>query len=508
MPEIPSLPRTFSRARRWLLASNLAIIIALTLYLVIGLNLIVFRHPVRFDFTVEKVHTLSGETRTRLGLVQEEVRVIIPTFFQAENPLHQIERQVFTRARGLLIEYIALQPRIRISEELDLLSLENASRWKKLCQDLKLVENQINRFYFVSGKEDAFRQVVTLEDLAVYDKPVTRLDPTPPRIHKFQGERAFTAALTRLLRRERPKIYFTTDWGEPSIDQEGEGELADLRRELELNGYEARKLSLAKMESVPPDCDLLAVIAPSRPLSAADQGKLEDYLRREGRLWAALGINETELERVLANWGIDVPKGQIFQESTAFGKYSYWFNTVIATEFNAGHPITRDFQRGSFQVGGGASRPIGSRGGDDLDFTWLYRTPLKPASLLDVNRNRIKDPSEKTGQFNLAAAVSRKPPERPPPGWKPLATRLAVFGDSSCLRNGELRKYSHRDVALNTVRWLLGREEEVGIGDSEWKEHRVPWTPEVQQFLFWVPIFLFPGIVLCMGVFVYVLRRS
>lgn len=504
MPESPALPRTFSRARRWLLALNLAIIIALALYLVIGLNLIVFRHPARFDLTVEKVHTLSGETRARLGLVREEVRVIIPYFFQAENPLHQIERQVFIRALGLLKEYIALQPRIRVIDELDLLSLEAASRWKKLCQELKLVESQINRFYFVSGKEDAFRQVVTLEELAVYDKPLTRADPTPPKIHKFQGERAFTAALTRLLRRERPKIHFTADWGEPSIDHEGEGGLSDLRRELELNGYEARQLSLAKMESVPPDCDLLAVIAPSRPLSAADLGKLEDYLRREGRLWAALGLSETELEKVLGNWGISVPKGQIFQESTVFG----WANAVFATEFNPNHPITRDFQRGAFQVGGVASRPIEPRGGDDLAAVYLYRTPLKPASFLNLDGNLRKDPGERTGQFILAAAVSRQRPERPPPGWKPLATRLAVCGDSTCLRNGELRKYSHRDVALNTIRWLLGREEEVGIGDSEWKEHRVPWTPEVQQFLFWVPIFLFPGIVLCMGVFVYFLRRS
>ena len=41
-----------------------------------------------------------------------------------------------------------------------------------------------------------------------------------------------------------------------------------------------------------------------------------------------------------------------------------------------------------------------------------------------------------------------------------------------------------------------------------WAERMLKSSPGVQRFLFWVPIFLLPGVFLCMGAFVYYLRRA
>ena len=44
-------------------------------------------------------------------------------------------------------------------------------------------------------------------------------------------------------------------------------------------------------------------------------------------------------------------------------------------------------------------------------------------------------------------------------------------------------------------------------GSTAWTERVLPWNERIQTFLFWVPIFLFPGIVVCAGAFVYFVRR-
>ena len=105
-------------------------------------------------------------------------------------------------------------------------------------------------------------------------------------------------------------------------------------------------------------------------------------------------------------------------------------------------------------------------------------------------------------------AVYRQKPDRPPPGYKHLPTRLVVFGDGSPMSNALFDKtQTHRDLALNTARWLLGNEREIGSG-NKFVVRRIKWSPGIASFLFWVPIFLFPGIVLCLGVSVYFLRRN
>ncbi len=495
--------QTFSRRKRWLGLLNLAAVVFLGLYILVIGNIIVFRHPYRVDLTEERLHTLSEETRNRLELVENDILVIIPFLFH-ENA--HIERQVFARCRSFLNQYVAHQPKIRIEAELNLQSQEDSLRWVEIRDRYSLTQSQLNSFIFVSSGGEDLWQVVPIDDLASWET-------NPPKIHRIDPEGAFTAAITRLIRKERRKIYVSRDWGEASIKETGQNGASRLREELGANGYEVEELSLATRAAVPPDCDLLLMMSPSKPFDDSGRAKIHDYLLDGGRLLVMLGPGSEGLDTLLDEWGIRVARGQAFQKQRFMGGVTRWSDVVVALKWNPLHPITRGFSATRFEVLGQHVRPLELQYRDNLTAEMLIETVSPPSESLasvfiDRNANARIDEGEETHVVVWGAAVHRRRPDRPPPGYVHLPTRVVVFGDASPFTNFWIDRFSHRDLALNSVRWLLGQEREIGTSGDEWVERRIKWSPDIAAFLFWVPIFLFPGIVLCFGTFIYFIRRS
>ena len=94
-------PESFGAARRWMARLHVLISVVLAFYILLVVNLIVFRHPARFDLTAERQHTLSDATRKRLESVNQEIRIVFPFFLQRENPEHVATSGVLRRARAV-----------------------------------------------------------------------------------------------------------------------------------------------------------------------------------------------------------------------------------------------------------------------------------------------------------------------------------------------------------------------------------------------------------------------
>jgi hypothetical protein len=501
---------TFGASRRWAARFHGAASAILACYILFLSNLIVFRRPCRFDWTEEKLSTLSPATRGKLKLVEEPILVVIPLYFQRDNPENAAEREVLERARFLLNEYMAAQPLIKVAAEVDMFG--EPDRWERVREEYGLTGAQGNRFIFIAGPAKERRQGVTARDMATFVPGGSPL--VPPEVKDFRAEKAMTDAIARLIARERRAVYFA-DSGEVPLAPEGPAArrpslLNVARRELETEGYEPRVLSLETAGEVPSDCAILVIAGPSQPLTSREIDLVRRYLAGGGKLFAALGPARTGLEDLLADWGVKVLDGSVSTVLRLPGVQQI-SASVPVRDFNAFHPITRIFKDAPrFEILLEAPRPLAGGGGEKgLDATYLAGTgpPAKEETFVLSLGPGLKEAS-KAEDVRLAFAVEQRVPDRPPPGFERLETRLVVVGAAGFLRDTSLPRASHRDFLASSLAWLVGEEERAAVGGGEWASRRLRWDASIQRFFFWVPVFLIPGIFLALGGLIYYWRRS
>ncbi|HEV3486025.1 MAG TPA: hypothetical protein VG106_11495, partial [Vicinamibacterales bacterium] len=125
---------------------------------------------------------------------------------------------------------------------------------------------------------------------------------------------------------------------------------------------------------------------------------------------------------------------------------------------------------------------------------------------------RELDKGDQAGPVTLAVAVSA-PAEKPPAQTDPKAdtpkpeTRIAVFGDSDFATNGFLGIRGNRDLFLNTVSWLAQQENLIAIRPKDPEDRRITLTRDQHTRIFWLTIFIIPGLILFAGIQTWWRRR-
>jgi ABC-type uncharacterized transport system involved in gliding motility auxiliary subunit len=100
----------------------------------------------------------------------------------------------------------------------------------------------------------------------------------------------------------------------------------------------------------------------------------------------------------------------------------------------------------------------------------------------------------------------------PPAGAKPEdtskpETRIVVFGDSDFASNGWLGIQGNRDLFMNAVNWLAQQENLISIRPRDPEDRRITLTADQQVRIFWLTVFIIPGLILLGGVHTWWRRR-
>jgi ABC-type uncharacterized transport system involved in gliding motility auxiliary subunit len=128
--------------------------------------------------------------------------------------------------------------------------------------------------------------------------------------------------------------------------------------------------------------------------------------------------------------------------------------------------------------------------------------------------NQDLDKGDKAGPVSLAAAVSSPATDTPAPaaGAKPEdtnkpETRIVVFGDSDFASNSGLGIQGNRDLFMNAVNWLAQQENLIAIRPRDPQDRRVTLTNDQQRRIFWLTVFIIPGLILFAGIQTWWRRR-
>ncbi|UCD58643.1 MAG: GldG family protein [Candidatus Hydrogenedentota bacterium] len=443
---------------------NTAVLIALVVGVIAIIEALSYGHNWRRDFTANKRHSLSDETRNVLSDLNERIKITV--FIWKGNPAYEGAKDLFDlyKYESPMLEVNLIDPDLNPG-------LANEYEIRRYGLPVAFVEGE-------SGRET-----------------ITRLD-----------EEQATNALIKVTRGEKKVVYFLTGHGEQSLDNSERSGLSFARTLLEDKNYDPQPLVLMRAEEVPKDCSVLVVPGPQKNLTEPELDAIGRYIEDGGRILFLVDPGTaSSLQPLLEEYGIVLGDDIVVDRlSRLFGGD---YLTPVLTTYS-GHPITKDFNVASFFT---IARSVSTRDASGVRTTWLARTGEGSWAESDIDALREGtasfDPDkDKPGPISLAAVSEIEPSEEREESAESAQAAIVVFGDSDFVTNEKINLSGNSDMFLNAINWLGKEETLIAIRPKETKFSPVILTPADAKLLFLLPVIVLPGMVLLGGVYAFVSR--
>jgi ABC-type uncharacterized transport system involved in gliding motility auxiliary subunit len=319
------------------------------------------------------------------------------------------------------------------------------------------------------------------------------------------AEQDLTSGLVRLMNPGQKTIYFLTGHGERDINTAGNSAYTAAKTALEAKNYTVQGLNLIATNKIPSDAAVIVVAGPTKPISAAEQTLLQDYVSKGGALvvmeeptpLTQFGNSPDPLAAYLAaNWGISFDNDIVIDTNTSQPLYA------VAATYGT-HPITEKLQglvsffpsARSLSIGSNlTNKPTAliataSSAWGEIDF----------ASLQANGQVSFNSSIDFAGPLTLAYAVSDTTSN----------SHIVVFGDSDFATDAFFGQYANGDMFINAIDWSAGQAQLLNL-NSPTAISRTLVLPSSFWLLVMAIFFLLilPGLVIAGGVVSWLIRRS
>jgi hypothetical protein len=282
-----------------------------------------------------------------------------------------------------------------------------------------------------------------------------------------------------------------------------------LRRALEAQGYETRKIVVATAPRVPDACQVLIIANPRTTFLPAESAALEAFLQQGGSLFAMLDLGfvlEPRLAALVEKLGVRLPQEAMVDP---LSHYSSDDEMVAVTTYQQS-PITRNLSM-TFYPGirpliavaparGVQSAVLFSSSRDS------YTRPVQPVGVREVGSGSPR-PRTRPEQHSPEALAMIVEGRLPGAATDSRQMRAVIIGDGDFASNSFLPYLSNSDLAMSVLRWLVREERSTAVSS------RIPVPPMIllssaqMKMVFLVVEVLLPLAVIALGVLVWWRRR-
>lgn len=454
--------------------------IAVVLAILVGINYLASRRNKRWDLTAARQFTLSDQTKKVLSGLDKPIVI-----------------RVFDRSEGF-------------------------DRFRERLDEYKYVSNRVSVEYIDVERRPALANQYQVQQLGTvafeYDGRIERVTS--------DAEQELTNGLIKVIQGAQHKVYFVQGHGEKSASGTGADSYGTIAAALAADNFAHEPLVLAQQEEVPADATVLIVAGPTSDFLAPEIDMLEAYLARGGKVFFLLDPPEkpgapdlTNVVGLIKEWGIE-PGTNVVVDASGVGQMLGTGPEVpIAAKYNP-HPITQGFDvltayalaRSVTATQAGANNRFAQNLVETSDRSWA-ESDIKEL----MTSGRVARETEKgdiAGPISLGAAVSatvNAPADAaadPAAGDAPKPeSRMVVMGDSDFASNRWLGIAGNRDLFLNAVSWLAQQENLISIRAKDPEDRRITLTADQDRRVFWLTIFIIPGLILLMGIQAWWRRR-
>jgi len=479
------------KKRTTITRANITLVAVAMLGIVIALNYIVSRHPLRIDLTSNKFYTLSDQTLDTLNHLQQDVNV---SLFTSPSHAAQMQTQI-QRAQQLLEEYGKKSTKFHFK----VVNVDNDP-----AEARRYGIHEYNTIVFESGDN---RKDVLQRDYISYS--MMGRQPMP----KFQGEAAFTSALITMSDTTHLVFYFTEGHGEkPLVNPQPDG-YTTFKDMLEKENYTDKTLNLLKDNKIPDDAAGIVVLGPVKAFQPSETALLEAYLKNGGKVMLCFDLMDpisrqtivsTGLSALLKDFGVKVDNDLAIDDTSYLPPnpsaiLPQYGNHDIVQKLSDNHvPCLMVFNREIEKVD-----PL-MKGANS---TVLLQTTDKGWGVNNVKALKgavsyhpgidVKGPIPiaVASEFDLTDGSNKK-------------ARLVVYGNSLFFSNQFATTLGNADLALNTFGWMAEQENKISIHPKEEDERILNISNVSIMLIICVAIILIPLAALIAGFVVWFRRRS
>lgn len=418
----------------------------------------------RLDLTEGATYTLSEQTRSILAALEEPVTAITimhPEFQAIPNGLAEVQARAQRYVDNLLEAYALASNGKLTVRHLD--PNNEHVEVSRLAQELHLT-----RFNVVVLQGPTRSEQVFLEELVTIDQGFA--DPQsmqPAELVDLRGEAPLTSAILAVSYEKAPRIGLLQGFGGPDLanptDPFG---LATFVESLRGQGLEPVPVDLAESDVVPADIQVLVVWGPVVRMGSRVVDALAAFQRGGGSLLIAVDplFEDADLDQWLGQLGLTRELAVLTHEDPSVQGPRRAL--LVIRRFQPDHPISAPIARqgyfARFDMAGGVH-------GQSNTSSLLALTGEDVFGDLPLGAGQPGDYTLGDGELSgsRAVAVACQPQS---------GGRVVLFGAASFLTNQYFETEGGRanlDLGLNSINWLVGREEAVAARPQQVYESRV-----------------------------------
>jgi hypothetical protein len=498
------------KIKRFQIGLNVLLQVAIFLGIVLMLNYISFRHFKRWDFSRNQKYALSSQTKNLLENLKKPVRGVV--FFSSAS-------EIAGDLQSLLREYEFASDRKFTVETVD--PYRNLTRAQDLQSKYKFGPSE-NILILDYEERNKFVNAADMADFEMPDQMAMMMGGAQPRLKAFKGEQAITSALLELTEGKPNKVYVLSGHGELDLKAE---ELKVFNESLKRQNIQADMLNLLNVDKIPEDARAVIINAPKYDLSELELKLLTDFWQKNGRIFAVLNsmANTPRLDEWLAQQGLSPQRNRIYRigsfmamaEGGAPSIQNRATPNAVFEVMDSGTKITKDLAGLSKQLLGPTQSLLPDRTKEKTDK--LRIVPLLQAvegswgetdPVIGDQRVFFDPKKDHIGPLAIAAAVEKGAVEDA--RVKVETSRLVVVGNGEMLTNNGYRQSegAAMDFSVNSLNWLLDREELIGIAPKEKKNEALRLDEKQLGNIALTIMGLIPGLVAIIGIANWWSRRS
>lgn len=448
--------------RRWREGVLALASLALLFLVLVAINFLAYRHPIRFDLSETKSFTLSPQTREVLASLKQNIQ--IRAYFESKDA------DTAERAKLLLTNYAQLSPKI---------TFEMIDPWKNPASARKDGITTSGQAVIVS---DGRR-----ESIATLD------------------EESITNAIVKVTREKLKTVYFVIGHGERALDDTAEEGFSEVRKALEEQNYQVKTLNVATLENVPEDAAAVVIAGPSQMLLPVEEERLQHYFEKGGKL-LVLADPQTKfkLPAFIEELGIKT-SSDLALDASGVGQALGMGPAVPLVMDYEQHPLFKGIY-GKISLFPLAQSLVVQKN-KKCTVTPLFYSNAQSWGETDLEGEtfRYDEGKDLKGPLVLAAVATCPIGQGDEPSTKEAT--VIVVGDSDFASNRFLNAQVNRDLFLNMVSWIAEDKNLLGIRPKTLANRRILLTESQKFYLFWGLVVALPFLTLLSGLWVWYRRR-